>query len=322
MNKIGHSVPFRRDDCAKRWRPRMWCLFALVIAAAGCSTGSNVEDVAVSTPAVSSDELLSAAETDIAARRFQLAYQRLTRLDQASLATSRAKLVTGEVLLGLSSPKEALAQFQSIQSDEAYRARAYQGMGLSLMALDDLSAAQPQLDRAVAADPSLWRAWMALGRIDDAKKNWQDGQTAYEKALALQPDSPIIVNNMGMSLMLQHRYAEAAQTFQRVLAIDPGMEMTRANLRIALAWQGRYDEALVGARTDSRADALNNVGYVAMLRGDQEAAQKYFAQALEISPTYHERAARNLETLKLLVKSKAASQAGSAAGAPSSQSLN
>lgn len=302
--QIRHSVPRR---------PGAWCLLAVLLAAAGCSAPApETKDVAVPTPAASSDQLLAAAEADIETRRFQLAYQSLTRLDQAALATSRAKLAAGETLLGLGQPKQALAEFQAVQSDETYRARAYQGMGLSLMALGDLTTAKDQLDRAVAADPNLWRSWMALGRVHDGNKDWAEAQSAYEQALAAQPDSPIVINNMGMSLMLQHRYEEAAQTFQRVLTLDPTMEMTRANLRIAMAWQGKYDEALIGTQAGGRADALNNVGYVAMLRGDQQAAQKYFSQALEISPTYHERAARNLETLKLLAKTKSATQTGMA----------
>ncbi|HET6160587.1 MAG TPA: tetratricopeptide repeat protein [Dongiaceae bacterium] len=287
-----------------------WCLLIGLLVVTGCAAAPEQKDVVATAPTVSSDDLLTAAEADIEARRFQLAYQRLTRLDQAALATPRAKLVAGEVFLGLTDPKQALAQFESIQSDATYGARAYQGMGLSLVALGDFSVAQPQLDRAVAADPTLWRSWMALGRVHDASKNWTDAQAAYEKALAAKPDSAIVINNMGMSLMMQHRYAEAVQKFQSALAIDPAMEMTRANLRIALAWQGQYDEALVGIHAGGRADALNNVGYVAMLRGDQKAAQQYFSQALEISPTYHERAAGNLEMLKLLAKSKATNQAG------------
>ena len=53
----------------------------------------------------------------------------------------------------------------------------------------------------------------------------------------------MILNNQGMSLLLQHRYAEAAAAFEQAIAHDPTMETARANLRIALAWQGRYDEA-------------------------------------------------------------------------------
>ena len=316
-----HGLAARPGDRVGQSRVGACLLLAALLAASGCSAmAPDPKDAAVATPQVSSDELLTAAEGDLDARRFQLAYQRLTRLDQAALATPRAKWVQGEALLGLNDAKEALAQFQAIQTDETYRARAYQGMGLSLMALGDVSVARPQLERAVEADPALWRSWMALARVHDGDKDWPAAQAAYDKALAAHPNSPVIVNNMGMSLMLQHRYTEAVQTFQHALEIDPAMEMTRANLRIALAWQGQYDEALVGARPGDRADALNNVGYVAMLRGDQNAAQQYFSQALEISPVYHERAARNLETLKLLAKSKAASAAGTSDAPP--QSLN
>jgi Flp pilus assembly protein TadD len=309
----------KERSSGRRSRRRLphWYLSVLLLVAAGCSaTGSDVKQVTTPTPAVSGEALLTAAEADIEARRFQLAYQRLARLDPAMLATPRAQLASGEVLLGLGESKQALAQFQVVQSDEAYRARAYQGMALSLMALDDFSAAKTQLDQAVAADPDLWRSWMALGRVYDGNKNWAEAESAYAKALATQPKSPIVVNNIGMSLMMQHRYPEAAEAFKRALAADPTMEMTRTNLRIALAWQGQYDEALVGTRAAGRADALNNVGYVAMLRGDSQTAQKYFSQALELSPTYHERAARNLETLKLLLKSRAPDQMGQATGAP------
>ncbi|MGH6892698.1 MAG: tetratricopeptide repeat protein, partial [Dongiaceae bacterium] len=219
MNKV--ELP-RPCSHLTQWRIRPWCLAALLLMAAGCSgMGSERDQVATPAPAVSSETLLTAAEADIEARRFQLAYQRLARLDATSLATPRAQFVSGEVLLGLGDPKQALAQFQSIQSDEGYRARAYQGMGLSLMALDDFNTAKPQLDRAVAADPNLWRSWMALGRVHDGNKNWSEAEAVYAKALALQPESPIVVNNIGMSLMLQHRYPEAAQAFERALATDP-----------------------------------------------------------------------------------------------------
>ena len=295
---------------------RIWWPLAAMLAFAGCATGPKPEDVAVTAPRVSTEQTLAAAEADVDARRYQLAYQRLSRLDSAGRETPQAKFLSGEVLLGLGNAKEALGMFQAIQADPAYGARAYQGMGLSLVALNDFTTAKEPLDRAIAEDPNLWRAWLALGRVHDSKKDWQASEAAYKTALSVQPDSAVILNNMGMSLMLQHRYDDAAQDFQQALSADPTMEMARSNLRIALAWQGKYQEALVGLQGAGRADDLNNVGYVAMLRGDENAAQQYFAQALEISPTYHEDAARNLETLKLLAKSRAASLAGTPAETP------
>lgn len=259
---------------------------------------------------------MAAAESDIAARRFPLAFQRLTRLDSATAETARARYAMAEVLLGMDRPHEALARFEAVQSDPAYQTSALQGMGLARLAMGDAGQATTQLDRAVAADPGLWRAWAGLGRAHDQAKRWGDAAAAYEKGLTANPDSPVILNNLGMSLLLQHRYAEAAGAFERAMAKDPTLETARANLRIALAWQGRYDESLAGLQSSERADALNNIGYVAMLRGDRQEAQRYFAQAMEVSPTYHHGAAANLETLKLLARSKPAEIAPQTADTP------
>src|ERR1041384_7425600 len=107
-------------------RPAAWCLLAVLLTAAGCSAPApDTKDIAAPAPTVSSDQLLAAAEADIEVRRFQLAYQSLARMDQTALETSRARLAAGEALLGLGQPKQALAEIQAIQTDEAYRARAY-----------------------------------------------------------------------------------------------------------------------------------------------------------------------------------------------------
>jgi Flp pilus assembly protein TadD len=252
-----------------------------LVALAACASEPREPVEAVPAQTVSPEMLLDEAEADIEARRFQLAQQRLARLDKAAAAEQpRAQYAIAEVLLGLEHPKDALPKFEALQSHEAYAARAWQGMGLCLIALENATVAQAQLEKAVAADPKLWRAWTALGRARDQQGRWRDAEEAYNNALKANPDAALIVNNIGMSLLLQHRYQEAGDTFQKALASDPGLAIARANLRIALAWQGRYDEALVGTAAAERAHALNNVGYVAMLRGDYQAAQKYLAQAL------------------------------------------
>ncbi len=279
-------------------------LCALLLASSGCSSVSPDMDKAVPVRAESPETLLKEAEADVAARRFQLAEQRLARLGKPMAESPRAQYAMAEVLLGRERPKDALTKFQALQSDQTFSARAWQGMGLCLMALNDVTAAESQLRKAVELDPKLWRAWTGLGRAYDQERRWREAEDAYNKALAANPNAAMIINNIGMSQLLQHRYQDAAATFQKALAVDPALDIARANLRIALAWQGRYDEAMVGADSTERSDALNNVGYIAMLRGDYEAAQKFLAQALAGSPTYHEQAARNLDMLRLVVKSQ------------------
>lgn len=283
-------------------------LATVLVALMACSTAKPIDETAVRPTAESQDAILAAAEADTEARRFQLAYQRLARLNAETGTTGRARYLMAEVLLGLDRPKEALARFEEAQREESWRVRAWQGMGLSLLAMGNTSAAITQLNSALQADPSLWRSWAALGRAYDNEKRWIESAAAYEKCLAHSPHPAMTANNLGMSLLLQKRYAEAAYQFEKAMAEDPTLETARSNLRIALAWQGRYSEALAGLGFSGGADALNNVGYVAMLRGDYSEAQQYFSQALESSPTYHGGAAMNLEALRLLVKTKNGAQ--------------
>jgi Flp pilus assembly protein TadD len=296
------------------WRHRV---FAIVLMGLGGCAGSppvEVNEAALLSAAQSQETTLAGAESDLAARRYQLAFQRLARLNKSTMETTRARLAMAEVLLGLDRPHEALTRFEALQTDPAFQTRAWQGMGLALLAIGNAGEAETQLDRAVAADASLWRAWAGLGRAHDQQKDWIAAAAAYEQGLEASPGSPLLLNNQGMSLLLQHRYAEAAISFEQAIAHDPTLETARTNLRIALAWQGRYEEALVGLQPGERANSINNIGFVAMLRGDHPAAQRYFAQAMEASPTYHQSAAANLETLKLLATSKAqiAPQTGTA----------
>jgi Flp pilus assembly protein TadD len=293
---------------------RHWLAAAILIGLTGCGTTTKPAIENAGPSAQSQEAILAAAEADVEARRFQLAHQRLMRLGAETGATARARYAMAEVLLGLDRPKDALSQFETVQSDDAFRARAWQGMGLALLAMGNTTAAVSQLNSALESDPSLWRAWAALGRAYDREKRWSESAAAYEKSLAVSPTPAVIANNMGMSLVLQKRYAEAAAEFEKAMAQDPELDTARSNLRIALAWQGRYTEALTGLQPHERPDALNNVGYVAMLRGDYKDAQQCFAQALESSPTYHDGAAMNLEALKVLVKSDLSAKAPQSAG--------
>jgi Flp pilus assembly protein TadD len=292
-------------------------LLAALFAVTGCAAPApHITEDALRASAQSQEALLTAAEADIAARRFQLASQRLARLDAAMGETPRVQYAMAEVLLGLDRPHEALVRYQAVENDPAHQSLAWQGIGLSLLAMGDVAQATTQLEQAVAADPKLWRAWTGLGRAHDEQKRWTDAANAYDSALAASPGSAVILNNKGMSLLLQHRYPEAASAFEAALASDPAMETARSNLRIALAWQDRYDEALAGLQSAERADALNNIGYVAMLRGQYPQAQQFFTQAMESSPTYHHSAAKNLEALKLLAKSKDTAALPQAVGTP------
>ena len=254
------------------------------------------------------ERILSSAEEDLKYTRYELALERLSGLAEPVISTPRARFALAEANLGVGNTGNAYMLYQTLLEDGTYRARALQGIGLAELSLGREEAAGDVLNQAVQADPTLWRAWNALGRYYDNLSDWPAAEAAYMQAMTLQPDDPAILNNVGISYSRQGRYAEAEGMYRQALAIDPSSRATENNLRLAIAWQGRYAEALNGVPPDEAPDALNNVGYIAMMNGDYATAEKLFVRALEVSPTYQPEAQSNLDRLRALQGAPGVSQ--------------
>jgi len=213
-------------------------------------------------------------------------------------ATAVAQLGVGECMLALGNPSDAKQIFHSLAANAELHASALQGEGLALLALGQPEAATKALREASEADPKLWRTWNALGDLADVKRQPDEAATLYAKALALNPDSAPILNNIGYSRLMADDPAKAIEAFRKALELDPKSETIRNNLRLAVAENGDYPEAIRAAGRDQLPIVLNNVGYVAMRRRDWDTAEAYFAQAMEASSSYASVTAKNLEQLK------------------------
>ena len=92
-------------------------------------------------------------------------------------------------------------------------------------------------------------------------------------------------------------HAKSVPLFQKALQVDPTLEAARNNITLAGALQGRYEGALASVSADTMPVALNNIGYVALLRGDYPSAETYLTRAVQTSPRHFERAYENLRWL-------------------------
>ncbi len=212
---------------------------------------------------------------------------------------ARARLILAEIYLATGRTAFASATFKEVASSADVRAKALQGWGITLLKERKLEAGHKVLQEAVKEDPTLWRAWNALGAFYDSQRRWDEARESYAKALgAEEPDSALVHNNLGYSLLIQRKYSEAASEFTAALKLRPGLRVARTALRAALAWQGRYEEAARGAGHKELPTVLNDIGYIAMLRGDLVAAEAYLVRAMEASPAFNETASRNLRDVK------------------------
>lgn len=241
---------------------------------------------------------LVAGDATLQSGRFAEAMQIYQEVLVADPRNVAAQYGVAESLLGLGKAGDARPIFETLAQNAEFRARALQGQGLTLLTLGQREQASDLFHAATEADPALWRSWNGLGLLADLRHDPADAGAAYARALAIKPDSAALHNNLGYSRLLAGKAGEALAEFRKAYGLDPDSETIQNNVRLALAVNGNYAAAIRGASNDRLPAVLNNVGYIAMQRGDLAAAEGYLTRAMESSTSFNTIASQNIEQLK------------------------
>lgn len=152
--------------------------------------------------------------------------------------------------------------------------------------------------QALEGSPSSVDILNSLGVINDLKAQHDEAKDYFAAALAIDASSAKIYNNLGYSHYLTSSFEKAETAFRRALALDTGYEKAWTNLGLILSRTGRIDAARVAfGRVQSNHEAANNIGYIALLDGDEDLARREFTRAVNSSPSYYSIAADNLQSL-------------------------
>lgn len=205
-------------------------------------------------------------------------------------------LRSAELALASGSLPEAVEGFRAL-ADGPLAGPAQQGLGITLLKQGKPAEARAALEKAVAADPALARAWNALAVLADQARDWAAADAAYAHAIAAQPGEAAWLANRGWSQLLRGRHVAAEQDLLAAVKLAPNLKEARTNLALARAMQGRYQEAFAGSDRTTLAADLNTVGFAAMARGDLEVAEAYFNRALSLNPQFDRAAWANLQYL-------------------------
>lgn len=252
------------------------------------------DDSSSAAPTASADTLAQ-IQRALDDQRFLDAGNLLDRALVAYGADPKLVLLAGDLNLAKGRYEAALTNFKTIDAKPEVRAGALEGEGLALLLLGRSDDALPVLESAVAANPSAWHAWNALGTVYDRAHDWSKAEAAYDHALSASGGSALVLNNRGFSRLSQHRLDDAAADFVAALKKKPDLTPARNNLRLAIAMKGDYARAIEGASPSDRAQVLNNAGFAAMARGDYPQAETLLAQAIQAKGEYYALAAANLE---------------------------
>jgi Tfp pilus assembly protein PilF len=145
--------------------------------------------------------------------------------------------------------------------------------------------------------PAEYHSW--LGILRDESGEWDQGEPHHRRALALEPGSDALHNNLGYNLLKQKKYDESAAEFREALRLNPGSQVARNNLGLALANRNAA-EAVANWKTNSdEATAHNNLAAVWIEKKDYAQARKELEIALSYNKS-HPAALHNLELVSRL----------------------
>ncbi|MBP1722587.1 MAG: tetratricopeptide repeat protein [Deltaproteobacteria bacterium] len=82
-----------------------------------------------------------------------------------------------------------------------------------------------------------------LGIACRNKGQLEEAILAYQKALSLDPDNPVVMKNLGDAFYLKKEYARAVEICQKALKSSPRFHQARSTLGLAYYRLGKFQEA-------------------------------------------------------------------------------
>ena len=214
---------------------------------------------------------------------------------------ARPHYYLGEALATKGEAEGAIGSFErAIERDPSFGS-AYGRFGELLLEQGQPRAALRWLARGTAvepANPALWsllgechRA-LALGEVGNSSVSfWNEGLTAFRRALELAPEDDGLYNNVGIILQHLGRPSEALAHHSRALALNPKDARTHVNIGAAHWEIGNLELAATALAMAVEIDAdnamaWNNLGTVQERLGQNALAATAFARAASLDPAY------------------------------------
>jgi len=247
------------------------------------------------------EALLAEAELALNAGDLATALVKLRRLQSTEPANREGLRLSARLYGQIGDTASQQLVTAQILEQAPHDVQALAWLGLSALRSGQHTVAADYLHRVVSIDPFHWQALNGLGVIADAEGRFGDAQAYFQRGLAVIPGHPKLTANLGWSKVLAGDLQEAEILLQDALKTAPDVLATRSNLAFCIALQGRYDQAMqIYTALYGEATAFNNVGYAAMLRADDRAAQIYLQRAISSKPSFYAKAAENLARVELL----------------------
>jgi Flp pilus assembly protein TadD len=235
---------------------RAFAAVFVCLAVGACTSGSGPLDLA-SSP-VNDPDAAKDTRTDIAKATDASGKEFVKEPRDANKAIAYARN-----LKAIGEKRQALAVLQQASNFNAGHRALNSEYGRLALELDQVSVAQQLLEAADDPANPDWRVISARGTVLAKQGSYRDAIPLYERALALAPNQPSILNNLALAHAMEGQADKAEPLLKRAAAADGKDPRVNQNLSLVLGLQGKYDEARVVAARDLPAtNAADNVDYV------------------------------------------------------------
>ena len=160
-------------------------------------------------------------------------------------------------------------------------------------------------------DQKMAQLHLQMGLSQMNSGNYPQALSEMLTAENLDPDNPVIQNNLGLAYFVRERYDLAEEHIQKALSLKSDYTDARNNLSGVLAERGRFDEALAAAQKaaddltyPSPEKPLINMGIVYFKTQKYDLAKKSFLRAMTlqrdncVANSYYGRSLYELKALK------------------------
>ena len=197
-------------------------------------------------PPVSADTLLADARAALASGQVDAATALIDRASVLALEPRHAELlfVLGNALGELREPVAAIAVFERALTLAPGNASLLVNLGLQLYAAGEPGRAERCYREVLAQRPAELAALANLAYLLFAQKRFGEALEMYDRLIAVAPGAPVEVwNNRGVCQKATLQSAAAEESFRRAVALDPQSPQVLANLGFLLYERMRYEEA-------------------------------------------------------------------------------
>ena len=227
-------------------------------------------------------------------KQYDLAVETYARIAPADGGYLVAEIGRARALQSADKTEAALEVLRALSRSHGDLATVHLALGDALRREERWDEAAAAYDAAIARAgpprPEQWAIYYSRAIANERLKRWDKAEPDFRQALALNPDQPQVLNDLGYSyLELNSNLDEALQMIQRAVELSPDSGYILDSLAWGLFRLGRYDAAVVPMEKASLLEPVDPVvtdhlGDVYWATGRQMEARFQWRRALSFSP--------------------------------------